>query len=544
MLLTIISSLAEGADREVAEVLLQEENSRLLVPLPLPVDDYCQDFASSQSWQRSQTLLARATTVIEPPSNAIRPYAYRWAGQIMVEESDAIIAIWDGQAPRGPGGTAEIVAFALQHRRPVVQVPTSSEVPVRLLCSKSMPLADPIPVTAHSMRPLPWYLTLIGREIHRGSKLRPFAELAVALRDLDHYNRSHIGQHDETASTRMWDTFIGHNSSVDQPEGRPAADVIWEPIVSWLAPHFLHADRIALDAQRSFRRFFWSLYLLPVAAIATVTIQSQFFPTRAAILWIEVALLLGALALMSAERWTHWHRSWISSRHFAERLRCAFYLAPVDPPPRTRSHDRASWKPEHEELKVDLAQGTGEFEVHGFHATSGDWLHRAFAEVWQSRPLIKTGSGDLPVLRRVLADEWIGGQQVYHEYTTRFQGAAHRALTRLVWLIFAVTVCAALLHAVTGWTSGRGVHITDTLALALPALASGLLAASRQREHRRHEEQSREMERRLAYARTRVGAAGDLAELRRDSHAVEELIMNENRDWFGLMRLRVPEPHA
>ena len=45
--LVVVSALAEGGDRLVAEVAL-DAGARLVVPLPLPVELYSEDFANAQ----------------------------------------------------------------------------------------------------------------------------------------------------------------------------------------------------------------------------------------------------------------------------------------------------------------------------------------------------------------------------------------------------------------------------------------------------------------------------------------------------------------
>ena len=40
----------------------------------------------------------------------------------MVDRCDVLIAVWDGEPARGPGGTAEIVAYALERGRPIVHI--------------------------------------------------------------------------------------------------------------------------------------------------------------------------------------------------------------------------------------------------------------------------------------------------------------------------------------------------------------------------------------------------------------------------------------
>ncbi len=100
----VVSSLAEGADRlAVHQVLGTRPEARLIVPLPLPIMDYLQDFGTAQSRAKFEELLAQAAEVIDPPEVTLRSEGYRLAGRKMLECSDVLIALWDGQDFSGAG---------------------------------------------------------------------------------------------------------------------------------------------------------------------------------------------------------------------------------------------------------------------------------------------------------------------------------------------------------------------------------------------------------------------------------------------------------
>lgn len=118
--LVVLSSLAEGADRLVAEVVLEQEPAALHAILPLEPADYEKDFSTVASWMQFRNLLDRAQDMTVISSGNARPAAYAAAGQRVVERCDVLIALWDGQPARGPGGTAEIVEYARQVEKPLV----------------------------------------------------------------------------------------------------------------------------------------------------------------------------------------------------------------------------------------------------------------------------------------------------------------------------------------------------------------------------------------------------------------------------------------
>lgn len=57
--LTVVSSLAEGADRIVPDAILGREGARLEVVLPLPPDEYRADFGTEESRADFSRLLSR-----------------------------------------------------------------------------------------------------------------------------------------------------------------------------------------------------------------------------------------------------------------------------------------------------------------------------------------------------------------------------------------------------------------------------------------------------------------------------------------------------
>jgi hypothetical protein len=120
--LVVVSGLAEGADRIVAERVLARPGARLEAVLPLPPDDYETDFAGEESRREFRALLGAAdrVTVVPPdPADPSREAAYARAGTATLAGCDVLLALWDGGPSRGRGGTAEVVAEGRAAGRPV-----------------------------------------------------------------------------------------------------------------------------------------------------------------------------------------------------------------------------------------------------------------------------------------------------------------------------------------------------------------------------------------------------------------------------------------
>jgi hypothetical protein len=117
--LVVVSPLAEGADRLVAQAALDEPGARLVATLPLPPAEYVKDFATPGSRSEFEALLSQADETIVVPEESTRPHAYSAVGHWVLDHCDVLLALWDGGPARGRGGTAEIVAEARRRGIPV-----------------------------------------------------------------------------------------------------------------------------------------------------------------------------------------------------------------------------------------------------------------------------------------------------------------------------------------------------------------------------------------------------------------------------------------
>ncbi len=115
--LTVVTSLAEGADRLVATEALAR-GIPVDVILPFDRDRFERDFVTAASRMEYRDLLSRVRSVVEPSNT--HSGAYHWASERIVDFSDVLVAVWDGEPGRGPGGTASTIDSALAANVPVV----------------------------------------------------------------------------------------------------------------------------------------------------------------------------------------------------------------------------------------------------------------------------------------------------------------------------------------------------------------------------------------------------------------------------------------
>lgn len=125
----VISSLAEGADRLMVVQALARGKAALIVPLPLPEDEYLTDFSSETSKEEFHQLLAQAEEVLTLPPAPTREEAYASAGHYLLDHCQVLIAIWDGQDAQRVGGTGEIAAAARRRKLPLAWIQAGNRVP-------------------------------------------------------------------------------------------------------------------------------------------------------------------------------------------------------------------------------------------------------------------------------------------------------------------------------------------------------------------------------------------------------------------------------
>jgi hypothetical protein len=122
--LTLLSALADGADRLVARIAL-EAGMRLAVVLPMPAELYETDFDAA-SLEEFHRLIERAEYYTELPimpgltrediqeHGLFREQQYALVGAYLASRSAILIALWDGVELNLIGGTSQVVQFKLE----------------------------------------------------------------------------------------------------------------------------------------------------------------------------------------------------------------------------------------------------------------------------------------------------------------------------------------------------------------------------------------------------------------------------------------------
>lgn len=134
--LRLHTPLASGAD-QIAAICARSSGYFVRALLPFEASEYRKDFADGDELDTFEQALAAADEIVAlPGQRSDVESAYLLVGTTLVRTADVLIAIWDGEPGRGPGGTANVVELALKNSTPVIHLHidhASEEVRMRAL---------------------------------------------------------------------------------------------------------------------------------------------------------------------------------------------------------------------------------------------------------------------------------------------------------------------------------------------------------------------------------------------------------------------------
>ncbi len=330
----LVSPLADGADQIAATAAL-DHGWRLQAVLPFARDEYARDFVEEDPAQTFDSLIERASCILELPGSREREAeSYLLAGRATVAHCDVLIALWDGAPPRGRGGTAEIVQLAVSSGVPVIHVGTAAQSEVGLMWSAF----DPHVVTRSAFertirRPLDeaqlqWVMDAmlsppsdLGEQRHlfdfrseKPRRIRGRIEFPLLL-TLTGVKRIRASNWRESACIRaIEDEWRRFASNCSDRHGVAASLDLIERAYAW-------SDRLASYYAQTFRSghvFNFSL----MATAALIGLSAFLFPHRQfelAVMELLVALAVIGNTIFGTRR--EWQRRWLDYRHLAERLR-------------------------------------------------------------------------------------------------------------------------------------------------------------------------------------------------------------------------------
>lgn len=130
-----ISPLAEGVDRMFAREAIST-GCELTVVLPFPQAEFENDFQresalEENSLEQFRGLIGKASTVFELDGcREDSPRAYHHAGTVVLNQSDLLVVVWDGERKNQRGGTEETFDDAVERGVPVIWINAQCAAPL------------------------------------------------------------------------------------------------------------------------------------------------------------------------------------------------------------------------------------------------------------------------------------------------------------------------------------------------------------------------------------------------------------------------------
>jgi hypothetical protein len=492
--IVVISPLAAGADRVVARVAL-ERGARLEVIAPLPFDEYRKDFVEAIDRYEFDVLLEKASRITAPARDLEKPpidpeeqrgLDYLHAGEHIVDASEILIAIWDGQPESGTGGTAQIIRYALETGRVVLWI------------HSNVPQLTPRWIRS----PLP---SLKVTEFPRGDQLSAGYSQQAEYCANAAVDASLLAESCRSLANRL--------SSGDA--GSPSPFDTWQAGLASLLHEHARADMLAVFYER---RHAWTVKSMSIVAAAGVSIalaQTLFLQEHPWIVAFEVVAMLVVLGLWWRSGKRAWHDRWLSNRYLAERFRSAIFISLANPKRDAEDQDSQEMLP--------------------FYEGPRQWLARVTAHMSRQAGA-NIGETPLEPLKNFIVSCWIDAQCQFHVDNADRKKRIARLGHRLGTVFFGATLVLASLHGfgVGHATRGLGKWITF-LAIVLPVWAGAIHAITVQLELERIAERSRRMAHSLRQLRQRILRARAHAELQAIVKETAALIRSETHEWWVLL---------
>ena len=130
--LNVISMLAEGADLLGMQAGL-DCGAELVGVLPFDQQSYRGAFASVPDRDLFDSLWNRLSSIVVLSGSVGDDAAYEHANREILDRSDVLIAVWDGDPARGRGGTGDVVHEALERGLPIIVIRPDVDATPKLL---------------------------------------------------------------------------------------------------------------------------------------------------------------------------------------------------------------------------------------------------------------------------------------------------------------------------------------------------------------------------------------------------------------------------
>ena len=521
---------------------------------------------------RDAEMTALLLAVHDAPDDRTRPRAYAFAaservqlaGQVMIEQSDVIIGVWDGVSTTLVGGTGHTIALALDAGTPVVWIDARAPARWHILDAPETLAA----IMAGAILPTADDTRLAGLI---AAALRPAVGPRHGIADHGHANGPAALDTARwtPASTPLWhgyrrlEALFGQDSHAARfrslrTEYEPPDAIVGGSRAAWLAAAAVlpgqDPELVPRLGDGVFRRFAWAdgisahlsdtyrggMMLNFVFGACAVVIGIAYLPLATSddkwlFALVEMALLIGILIITFFGQRSRWHGRWFETRRVAEYLRQApimLVLGVARPAGRWPRGTHTSW-PEHYARQVLRDIGLPQIAV------TGAYLRAALADLL------------LPV---------VTSQRDYHRAKATRLGQAHHRLDKLSESMFTAAVVAVGCYLLLKLGGSLGVFdpaiahdlskLFTFLGVLLPTLGGAISGMRFFGDFERFSAISEVTAEKLDGVARRVqllldapAGAIDYARAAELAHATDDIVISEIESWqavFGGKHITVP----
>lgn len=326
--LSVMSALAEGADRLVAEVAL-DLGIDLTVSLPLAKQLYLQDFETPESRASFESLCDRANDIFELPlargctanqisvPGAERDRQYAQLGVFLCAHCHVLLALWDGKPGDKLGGTGQVVKFHHDDIMPgyspktvatqQMLVDDESDLVYHIVCSRDRPNGDP----HQDFKPLEysWYT----KDRHKPRSRELPKQHGIIFQRSGEFSRDAMRFSDQIEVEKY--SLLDDKKKDYLPRGIDEINRIFG-IADWLAIHYQ-------------KKTFFTLRITHVLAflMGLMFILYSDLEAQPYLMLLFLLFFLAAAAVQYVAKRDGWHRRYLDYRALAEGLRVQFYWA-------------------------------------------------------------------------------------------------------------------------------------------------------------------------------------------------------------------------
>ncbi len=515
--LVAVSPCAEGSDRIFAAQAIALEYA-LHCPMPFAQAEYEKYFEPSSKALGHELLPTFHELLKEAKASpdfrifeldgkeTNKEAAYGQAGGVVLNQSDILVAVWDGAAAARTGGTVDTMGEALSYRVPVIWVDARSphgwqvlREKSDLICLLSHGGCTPVQSTQDTLG------TLVNEilDIPGGSSVSQYdgqpqkwnrARIWKLFRKAAGIDPQHVEPHQKAYVyfkesmpmpkwnvARFWRAFrdvVGDNRFAVPPRRLESVEAIADRdypatesgvrgrVNGALGRHFVWADRLAdyyADCYRSTYLFaFLGSALAVFLAIFPLWVGLDSQQNRAAELVLaaaELGVLLGISGLIWWGKRQRWHERWMEYRVLAELIRELLLLIPL-------GGGRLIARP------IPHLGGYGKVVE-----TWMSWHARAVERV-TGLPSVRVDKAYVRTMLEYLK-KVVDGQAEFHQLSySRHHRIEHR-LHNLGLCLFSLTALAVAIHFNSLWVGHEsipgGMGWTTVAAVFLPVVGAALM---------------------------------------------------------------------